>query len=142
MSRSAYYLFVIGFLASLILAAVFSSQNGRGAPNERVFIGFFAACFFISNCVALVVRAATTDGPPQRLLPLAVLALGFSVACPYGAEMGAGAFWFIAGLFSALSLCAYLGRVVAVEERRDLGMFLGLVFGPLGVLIAAVLKRS
>lgn len=45
MSRSAYYLFVIGFLASLILAAVFSSQNGRGVPNERVFIGFFAACF-------------------------------------------------------------------------------------------------
>jgi len=34
-------------------------------------------------------------------------------------------------------LCAGLGYLIAADNRKGAGMALGLIFGPLGVLIAA-----
>lgn len=39
-------------------------------------------------------------------------------------------------------VCAGLGYAVATEDKKVLGAVLGLILGPIGVIVAALLKKS
>ncbi len=45
-------------------------------------------------------------------------------------------------LLLLLIICAALGYAVAGKNKKGLGLILGLILGPLGVLIAAVACRE
>lgn len=85
----------------------------------------------------------------MRFLPLLIFLLGFPLAltallmldAPGGVAAGR-AFVFVLGLFSYLALMGFLGRVVAVEGKKDLGMFLSFILGPIGVVVAALLRNE
>tara|TARA_R110000851_G_scaffold9707_8_gene35860 strand:+ start:2049 stop:2195 length:147 start_codon:yes stop_codon:yes gene_type:complete len=39
-------------------------------------------------------------------------------------------------------VCAVLGYAVATEENKVMGVVLGLILGPIGIIIAAIMKTE
>lgn len=52
------------------------------------------------------------------------------------------AFLLVFGIFTYLALMGWLGRLVAVPEKKDLGMFLSFILGPFGIIVAAILRSD
>jgi hypothetical protein len=146
--------FAVGLFVALVAAgmvfqrswaageAIGNNTNVRENVAASAATIAFAVCIFLSNSASIAVRAITTNGSAQPLILPLVLASGFSVAIISGVTVGFVGFLVNAVLFLLIALCGYLGRVVAAEKRKNLGMWLGLLFGPLGVLIAAVLRSD
>ena len=49
---------------------------------------------------------------------------------------------FLIGLILWCSLCGGLGYAVAGDDKKGLGAMLGVLLGPLGILIAAIACRK
>lgn len=49
----------------------------------------------------------------------------------------------VLGVGITLAVCGLFGSLLASDDKKPMGFFLGLFFGPLGVLISAIaLKKS
>lgn len=81
---------------------------------------------------------------PFRFVPLLVFGVGLVISVFLGVRPDApqGSFFFLFGLFSYLALMGWLGRLVTVSERKDLGMLLSFILGPIGVIVAALLRND
>lgn len=82
----------------------------------------------------------------MKYLPLLVFLAGIVLSVAVlvildapGSRAVGSEFIFVLGLFTYLALMGWLGRLVAVIDRRNLGMFLSFILGPIGVVVAALL---
>ena len=89
----------------------------------------------------------------MKKLPLLVFLLGFLLAFYFlitlevpgneeATKSGERAFLLVFGIFTYLALMGCVGRLVAVPEKKDLGMFLGFILGPFGIIVAAILRSD
>lgn len=85
----------------------------------------------------------------MKYLPLLVFLAGLVLSVTVlvmldapGSRAAGSGFIFVLSLFTYLALMGWLGRLVAVKERRDLGMFLSFILGPIGVVVAALLRSE
>ena len=78
-------------------------------------------------------------------LPWLVIVAGFMISVWVDSVMMQGDQYsmqpavFVSVLFTSISICGWLARLVAKKTRRNLAMILGFILGPIGVIVAAIL---
>jgi hypothetical protein len=67
-------------------------------------------------------------------------AFGPAIVMGGGVIAGLGGNELLAVVLLGAGICSWLGRTVAIRSKKNLGGLVGLLLGPIGVIVAAVLK--
>lgn len=99
----------------------------------------FLACFLSAPVIALWFIISRPK-LRRRLFTLFTPASGPAAVLIGGALALLGGNGFLGWSLIIAGVCSWLGRTVATPSRRDLGGLVGFLLGPIGVIVAAVLR--
>jgi hypothetical protein len=131
----------LGFIAVGVGAIYFAlgSNPQNTLPSQILESLFFAVFAFALIGAALKLYTSRSEIMCVLCLLLTPQYAPFLVIIG-GAIAALGGNLFLAAILLGAGVCGGLGRVVAIRSKKNLGGLVGLLLGPIGVVVAAVLK--